>query len=333
MTDQFKKIEKEYVLSDSSVNEYGFRLLTDGYQLPEFQKNPIGYYMHQRDKGVALKWEDLKIDGDRVWGKPVINLSNERGAQTCAEVENGFLNAASVGHIVVLDYSTEPELMMPGQTGPTITKWYNKECSLVDIPGNTNSLTRLYDEQENEINLADLTVQKPILNNLHINLALELNKALDLSADADGATMIAAIKDMAARIATTKDLQLENTTLRSSNDALLAHMDQLLIANAKHEVTDLLDRALEYGKITVLLKERLQVDYAGKPTELKSLLSAMPAYRSIADHLKQTAQNNPSQQWTWDDFETKDPTGNKLKELKADNPERYQQIFKEKFAG
>ena len=43
MTDKFKKIDRQYVLSDSTVNEYGFRLLTSGYQLPAFKKNPIGY--------------------------------------------------------------------------------------------------------------------------------------------------------------------------------------------------------------------------------------------------------------------------------------------------
>jgi hypothetical protein len=96
------------------------------------------------------------VNGDVITGKPVINLMNGRGEQTWSEVENGFLNAASVGHIVVLEYSMERELMLPGQTGPTITKWYNKECSLVDIPGNCNALTKLYDAQENELNLMDM---------------------------------------------------------------------------------------------------------------------------------------------------------------------------------
>src|ERR1700744_2759375 len=111
MTDKFKKIERSYVLSDSSVNEYGFRLLTSGYQLAAFQKNPIGYYMHRREDGIVLKWEDLQIEDDKIIGIPVINLSNERGIKACDEAENGFLNAASVGHIVVLEYSTEPEMM------------------------------------------------------------------------------------------------------------------------------------------------------------------------------------------------------------------------------
>jgi hypothetical protein len=105
MTEKYKKINRQYVLSDSTVNEYGFRLLTAGYQLASFQKNPIGYYMHRREDGIVVKWEDLCVDDDKIVGTPVVNLSNGRGEQTCDEAENGFLNAASVGHIVVLEYS------------------------------------------------------------------------------------------------------------------------------------------------------------------------------------------------------------------------------------
>ncbi len=157
-----KKIDKEYCLSDSSVNCYGFRLLTSGYQLDQFAKNPIGYHMHNRDGGVVLKWEDLRVDGDKVYGKPVVNMSNPRGKQTVEEVEGGFLNAASVGHIVVLEYSNEDEMKLEGQTGPTVTKWYNGECSLVDIPGNSNALTNLFDRDGNSLTLQDLTSRSPL---------------------------------------------------------------------------------------------------------------------------------------------------------------------------
>lgn len=109
MSDKLKKAERSYVLSDSSVNEYGFRLLTSGYEIESFRKNPIGYYMHKREDGIVLKWEDLRIEEDQVLGVPVINLVNARGEQTLQEVENGFLNAASVGHIVVLEYSLDKD--------------------------------------------------------------------------------------------------------------------------------------------------------------------------------------------------------------------------------
>lgn len=164
-----QKVEKEFILSDSTLNCYGFRLLTSGYMMDEFKKNPIGYYMHQREKGVAVRWDELTIKGDKVTAKPVINLSTARGQQIVDEVNNGFLNAASMGHIIVLDSSDDPSLMLPGQTGPTITKWYNKECSLVDIPGNSNSLT-LHDKHGEVINLQNFKVHKLQNNSNHLSI-------------------------------------------------------------------------------------------------------------------------------------------------------------------
>lgn len=156
-----KKINKKFVLSDSSVNCYGFRLLTSGYQLSQFAVNPIGYYMHKREDGVILRWENLQIEGDKITGYPVVNLSNKRGEQTVAEVENGFLSAASMGNIVVLEYTDAPEMKVAGQTGATITKWYNKECSLVDVPGNSNALALMMDKGNNPILLANLQAAAP----------------------------------------------------------------------------------------------------------------------------------------------------------------------------
>lgn len=328
MTDKFKKIDRQYILSDSSVNEYGFRLLTSGYQLGSFQKNPIGYYMHRREDGIVLKWEELRVEDDKVLGTPVINLSNGRGVQTCDEAENGFLNAASVGHIVVLEYSTDPELMLPGQTGPTITRWYNKECSLVDIPGNCNALTRLYDAQENEINLMDLNITPPVLSATRQQIIKELGVVLQLADEPNDKTIIAAVQDLAAKVEYTTE---ENKTLRNDKQALQLQIDDLKSARNRFEITALLDRALEDKKVTIELRNKLAVDYAANPIGLRDLIAAMPAYRSIAAQLKSKQQDNTEALWLWDDYEKNDPTGKKLKDLKANDAVRYKELFDKKF--
>jgi Mu-like prophage I protein len=327
MTEKFRKIDRQYVLSDSSVNEYGFRLLTSGYQLTDFQKNPIGYYMHRREEGIVLKWEDLRVEDDKVLGTPVINLSNGRGVQTCDEAENGFLNAASVGHIVVLEYSTDPEQMLPGQTGPTITKWYNKECSLVDIPGNGNALTKLYDAQENEINLVDLSNTTSIIKALQDSIVKTLGDTLQLASDADEKEVMTAVQDLVTRAG---NLDLENKVLRNEKHVLQEQIEELHAARNRFEITALLDRALEDKKVTVELRNKLAADYATNPEGLKALIAAMPAYRSIAAQLK-SKQHEADAQWEWDDFEKNDPSGKKLKELRANDPVRYRELFDKKF--
>lgn len=309
-----KKIDKEFVLSDSSVNCYGFRLLTEGYQLAEFQKNPIGYFMHDRDSGVICKWEDLRIDGDKIIGKPVINMSHARAEQTVDEIENGFLNASSMGKIVALEYSDDAAMKKPGQTGPTVTKWYNKETSLVDIPGNENALV-LYDENENEINLADFTtpknhkMEKPIFTPAMLASMNLSDKATDLE-------ISKAFNDLVARAAKADKMEQDIKDLSAKNN--------------KDTVTALLNAALTLDKkITKETHDKLAVAYADKPVELKDLLDSMPKYKSVVDEIAKGEKD-----WGKDladkDFDELAANG-KLEELKHKNPDLFKQIWKKEF--
>jgi len=62
VSDKFKKIDKEFCLTDDSVNVYGYRLLTSGLLMDEVKKNPIGFKMHNRDNGVVVRWEDFRTE-------------------------------------------------------------------------------------------------------------------------------------------------------------------------------------------------------------------------------------------------------------------------------
>ena len=118
-SEKFKKIDKEFCITDNSVNVYGYRCLTEGLLLDEVKKNPIGFLMHNREKGVVVRWEDFKTIEDKVFAKPVVNLSHPDGQSVADQIEGGFLNAASVGKIVVLEASSSEELKLQDQTGPT----------------------------------------------------------------------------------------------------------------------------------------------------------------------------------------------------------------------
>lgn len=330
MAEKSKKIEKDFVLSDSSVNCYGFRLLTSGYQLASYEKNPIGYYMHNRDGGVLVKWEDLRIEGDQVLGKPVINLSNARGQQTVDEIESGFLNAASMGEFVVLEYSLDPALMLEGQTGPTITKWYNGENSLVDIPGNGNALCKLFNQKGNEIKLADLMAgiddtQKNNTNTMHeIKLSLPdlvAIKELGLTV-ADGAGLIAQIKELKLKH---DNAVLANTTLTTEKAAL----ETKLAGLSKQEVTDMLKAALDGKQITVELSKQFETDYATNPTGLKTILANLKGYTSVVEQIANKGGDLPAlfKDKTWDELHQADL----LPKLKKEHFDYYKVLYEGKY--
>lgn len=308
-----KKIDKEFVISDSTVNCYSYRLLTSGYQLAEYQKNPIGYHMHDRDAGVLVRWEDLRVEGDTVVGKPVINMSNPRAAQTVAEIEDGFLNAASVGHIVALEWSDDAAHKMPGQIGPTVTKWYNRETSLVDIPGNYNALAKLYDEKLNELNLSDFTKNPKLM--LGITLTAAHLSLLCLSATSSEVDVTKALNDLIAKA--------------GEVDALKQKLSDLSATTTKKEVAALLEGGLTAKKITKELSDKLAVDYATNPTGLKALIDALPSQTLVVDQLNSTPKplSDEMKSKTWEQLSE----SGDLEFLKANHYDFYKEKFKAEF--
>ena len=260
----FKKIDKEFCLTDETVNVYGYRLLTSGLQLDRF-KPAIGFLMHDRDAGVAVKWEDFRIDGDKLYAKPLVNTS--RFPVLADEIEAGFYSAASVGKIVALELSDDVSLMLDGQTGPTVTKWFFRESSIVDIPGNYGALAQLYDEKDNVLqDLSDNKNQKPNFMS-KIEFTAEQLLLLDLADNATGVQITARLKDLADKAKRTETAEKELADLKA--------------ATMENEVKSILKGGMDANKLSKELADTLGKDYAGNPAGLKSLVDAMPAQTRV----------------------------------------------------
>lgn len=142
---------KRIVLSDSNLNRYGFRVLTEGIDLEAFKKNPILLYMHFHDEGTPIwgnykaigHWKDIRVEDDVLSAEPVFDEVDELSKTVAAKFNAGTYNAASIG-IRILATSGEKELLVPGQTRETVTKCDLMEASIVDVPANANAV-RLYD--------------------------------------------------------------------------------------------------------------------------------------------------------------------------------------------
>lgn len=256
----YKKIDKEFCLTDDSVNAYGYRLLTSGLQLDRF--NPaIGFLMHDRSKGVAIRWEDLRIEDGKLYGKPVVNES--AFPELSQQIEDGFYSAASVGHIVALETTDEEKYRLKGQTGVTVTKWFPRECSIVDIPANYNAIaiSKLYDEADNVLH--DLTDTNQHPKNMAKNpIDVTVLGLPDLSTEASLEEVQTKIRDLVAEAAKVPSLQKEINDLKAA-------------ANST-KVQSILEKGLSERRITKELADKLKADYAGNPEALESLVAAMP---------------------------------------------------------
>lgn len=273
--------------------------------------------MHEREQGVLLKWDNVRVDGDKVLGTPVINLSHKRAQQTIDEIESGFLNAASVGQIVALEISDDPADYLPNQKGATVKKWYHRECSLVDVPGNYNSLkSELVDADGNPLNLADFTPPKQIKDlEMDIKFTPANLAAMNLKADASVAEAQTAFENLVAQAKRADDAEKELADLKAST--------------TKKEVKDLCTDALKEGKITKEMSEKLSADYSENPTGLKDLLGQMPKYNSISKSLAGEGKTKLEKLMgkSWDELHR----SGELADLKALDEESFNQKKAEKF--
>ncbi len=327
MPDTFKKIDKEFCLTDNSVNVYGYRLLTEGLDLAQYKKNPIGFMMHEREGGVLVKWEDFRTEGDKLFGKPVINLSHPKGAEIASQVENGFINAASMGKIICLAATDDASLKMEGQTGPTVTKWFPREISFVDIPGNHNALANLYDINDNELNLADFVKPNPkemskILLTAVMLTALNLS---DKSSEEDANKAFQDLIDNANKVpGLEKDLADKSAALTDKEKEL----KDLKAAGVVKEVKDLLDKGKADKKLTEEVAKNLATSFAENPTGLKNLIDAMPAQTLVTEQLGDDVKNLAAFEGKkWDDLYA----ANELEGVRTKFPDLYEKLRKEKF--
>lgn len=314
MSDTFKKIDKEFCITDDSVNVYGYRCLTAGFQIDEVKKNPIGFHMHNRDKGVVVRWDDFRIDGDKVFAKPIVNLSHPEGQSIVDQIEGGFLNAASVGKIVVLEASDAKNLKLPGQTKPTVTKWFSREISLVDIPGNYNALANLYDKDNNELNLSDL--ENFTLKNMKNTLeAAVILTALNLK-DGDESAVVTAINNLVAKA----DKADEYKDLLDAKDEELKTVKAETVTK---EVQDLIAGGKTAKKLTNELAAKLEKDYAENPSGLKDLIDTLPAQVLVTE--KKEAGKYDGK--TFDDLYS----SGELETVKKEFPDLYEKLRDEKY--
>lgn len=116
------------LISDSSLNAYGSRILTSGIDIEQYKRNPILLWMHRRadggrkDEVLPLGHvEDLVIEGDALYGVPVFDAVDDFAKNVQALWESGTIKMVS-GHFDIIELSADSQYMLPGQTRETVTK-------------------------------------------------------------------------------------------------------------------------------------------------------------------------------------------------------------------
>lgn len=147
-----------FLVSDESDNSHGFKVLTEGIDITQFEKNPIMLYMHERPTIIGM-WKNLRKEDGKLYADAVFDTESEKGGEVARQVEKGFLRGASIG----ITYQKED------LKNGVLEKCRLFEISIVDIGSNPNAL-KLYDDTETvELYFKDIIAQNVIAEKLNLD--------------------------------------------------------------------------------------------------------------------------------------------------------------------
>ena len=309
-------IMKEVIISNSSLNCYGFRVLTEGIDTAQFERNPILLWMHNRpmrgttDEVLPLgRVENLRRDGDNLIGTPVFDDSDEFARRIKAKWDAGILKMVSAG-LDVLEQSDDPEVLLPGQRFSTITRSRLREVSIVDIGANDDALA-LYDNGQMVClanNKTNTDFLKPINNTLNNNTMKEIALKLGLAETATETEVLGRIAELQTQAAEAADIRLK--------------MEQ----QTEQAIDAAVESAVKLRKITADKKNHFVE--LGKKAGLAALtetLELMQPARRPTDFIDRTDGEHETFK------KLSDVPTEQLAQLRADEPETYKSLYKAEY--
>lgn len=250
----------DFVINTENVNEYKYRILTDGIDYTQYLRNPVVLYLHERDsfknKGgeVIGRCSKLFVEDKKLIATIEFDEKDEFSKRIADKVAGGFIRMASM-YADVIAASSEPELIKEGQLYETVTKCKLVEISIVPIGGNDDALK--LSKKGGEVKLNKLNVKKEDMSELK-TIALALGKPADTS-ESELLGTIAQVKlDASNSKAKVEELEAEIKTIRLSG------------------ATVLVDKAVALGLIPATLKDSqvkaFEGDYDGQTAILSKLI-------------------------------------------------------------
>ena len=308
---------KRIRLCSDGLNSYGFRLLPGGGDLSAFMANPVLLYNHQ--SGVIGLWEEIERNEKEVTAVPRFDLDDDLGAKIGRKYENGFLRAASVG-IEILETSSDPAFLLPGQSRPTVTRWRLRETSIVDVPADKDALV-LYDQSGTIVNLN---------NGGDCPLPLILDRNMN---EFKTLALLFGLPDTA----TLSDVQQKYAQLKAKADEAdtlmvrLSAIESAQKTEREGEIKTLLDAAVTDGRLNADSRAAFQQLFDGNHDAAKLALSSIPvpAKLSAVPASPGTATGLTYNGKTFDEMRKENPAA--LQALKTNDLATYKRLYEAQY--
>jgi HK97 family phage prohead protease len=280
--------KRTFILSDGSRrNAKGFRIALSGMNLERFSSNPVMLYGHDSDSVVG-RWENLRVEGERLLAEPVFDLEDDTGKKVAGKVDRGFLKGCSIGIII--------QEMQETAKGDIVTKSELLEASIVAIPADAGAVI-LYNENCEQLTFEDIKLK---FTNINSQKPIPMDE---------------------------KEKQALEQQL-VDRDKRIATLEAELAQQKKSAVTACLDGAVQAGKITQEEKAAYEKLAAADFETVKNLIDsrASKPSKSLAELAAEARAAAPSgrESWTYLQWMKEDPRG--LQQLKLDNPKEFERL-------
>lgn len=304
---------KRVRISNDSLNSYGFRVLTHGMDVAQYNRNPVLLYMHERGNVVGYV-KDLKVENNEVTGELMFDCASELSQRCKKQFEFGSLRMVSAG-LEILETSEDKELLVAGQTRPTITKSKLFEVSIADVGANDDALVLHKDGKRITLG-RDGDCPLPLLNNNNKQKTEEMeNKTIALKL---GLPETATEVEISAKIA-------ELNAVKEKNASLMQEKEKLTLTS----ITNLVVQAIAEKRLEE--KDKDQFVELGKKIgveELEKTLKAMhPAVKlsSVLGH--QGGASDGDHKFS----KLSDVPAEQIATLRSENPEEYKRLYKSEY--
>lgn len=306
---------KRVRMTDDSLNSHGSRVLTAGCDITQYKRNPVLLYMHERGKVIGYM-KDIEVEEGEITGEPVFDCATELSKQCKKQWEVGSLRMVSIG-IDVFELSEDPELLVVGQTSPTITKSKIFETSIVDIGANDNAIVMRRNGKQITLG-RDSENPLPMLSNKRqtTKQQMELKTIalkLGLPETADETAVLAKIGELNLSVAEVEQLKKDK--------------DALTLA----QVTSAVEIAVKENRLTPDKKEHFI--NLGKTIGIESLKATLDAMSPTAKLSKIITPSNggtpPAGQKTYNKFS--EVPEDELRKMRSDDPVEYCRLFKAEY--
>lgn len=303
---------KRVRITNDRLNSYGTRVLTAGMDVEQYERNPVLLYMHERGKVIGYV-KDLKVEDGEVTGELMFDEASELSVRCKKQWEFGSLKMVSAG-LDILETSEEAELLVQGQTCPTITKSKLFEVSLVDVGANDDAIVLQKDGRKITLG-KDSECPLPMLNNNKKQKQMEQKQyALQL-----GLPETATEAEIAAKIRELTAAKQENETLRKEKETLTLA-----------SITAVVEKAV--GEKRIGAEKKDEFVNLGKEIgqeKLERIISAMAPQMKLSAVIGHQGEYSTQQPAAYKKLS--DVPQGELLALRKEQPEEYKRLYKEEY--